>query len=84
MKTLFVLLFVISCVVASTQQTSKNLHQKNLQDQIEKEKKYATEQKFYMGKDYDLKSFEVDTDSLKNIPNQPDYNEDFDMDSVYD
>jgi hypothetical protein len=37
-----------------------------------------------MGDDYDLKGAEVDNKSLKNIPTQPDYNDEFDMDDVYD
>lgn len=63
---------------------SEDLQNKNIQKQIEKEKKYKEEQKFYQGKNYDLDGFKVDENSLKNIPNQPDYNEDFDMDNVYD
>lgn len=82
-KLLLVFVFVFPLIVFGDKSTDK-LHDKNLKQQIEKEKKYATEQKFYMGRDYDLKSFQVDEESLKNIPKQPDYNEDFDMDSVYD
>ena len=62
--------------------TSKNLLEKNLKKQMELEKKYKKEQKFYMGKDYDLKSKEVDPDSLKDIKAiEPDY--DFDITHVY-
>lgn len=63
---------------------SDDLQQKNIQKQIEKEKKYKEEQKFYQGKEFDLDSFKVDEDSLKSIPEQPDYNDDFDMDNTYD
>ncbi len=63
---------------------SDNLHKKNIQKQMEKEKKYKEEQKFYQGKNYDLDSFKVDENSLKNIPDQPNYNDDFDMDNTYD
>lgn len=63
---------------------SNNLHKKNIQKQMEKEKKYKEEQKFYQGKNYDLDSFKVDENSLKNIPVQPNYNDDFDMDNTYD
>ena len=45
---------------------------------MEKEKKYAKEKAFYQGKDYDLKSYEIDPDSLPDVPSlEPDY--DFDM-----
>jgi carbohydrate-binding DOMON domain-containing protein len=54
-----------------------------LKKQMEREKKYAREQVFYQGSEYDLSSFEVDKSSLDKIPLiEPDY--DFDMDDVYD
>ena len=62
----------------------ENLQEKNILNQIEKEKKYKEEQKFYQGKNFNLDSFEVDDKSLKSIPDQPDYNDDFDMNNVYD
>ena len=46
---------------------------------MELEKKYAKEQRFYQGSEYDLKSKEFDPDTLKKVPSiEPDY--DFDMD----
>lgn len=75
---------LILCFLFVSLNASENLQEKNLQKQIEKEKKYKEEQKFYQGKNYDLDSFKVDEDSLKNIPEQPDYNDDFDMDHTYD
>ncbi len=49
-----------------------------IEKQMEKEKKYAKEKAFYQGKDYDLKSYEIDPDSLPDVPSlEPDY--DFDM-----
>ena len=49
-----------------------------IKKQMEKEKKYAKEQAFYQGEDYDLKSYEIDPDSLPDVPSlEPDY--DFDM-----
>jgi len=49
-----------------------------IEKQMEKEKKYAKEQAFYQGEDYDLKSYEIDPDSLPDVPSlEPDY--DFDM-----
>jgi hypothetical protein len=55
---------------------------KNVLKQIEKEKKYAQEQKFYQGKDYDLKGAEVDKSTVDKVPTiEPDY--DFDITDVY-
>ena len=49
-----------------------------IEKQMEKEKKYAKEKAFYQGDDYDLKSYEIDPDSLPDVPSlEPDY--DFDM-----
>ena len=46
---------------------------------MELEKKYAKEQRFYQGSEYNLESKELDPDTLKKIPAiEPDY--DFDMD----
>lgn len=75
---------LILCFLFVSSNASENLQEKNLQKQIEKEKKYKEEQQFYQGKNYDLDSFKVDEDSLKNIPDQPDYNDNFDMDDTYD
>ncbi|QOR62919.1 hypothetical protein ACM66Z_05545 [Sulfurovum sp. ST-21] len=55
---------------------------KQLKEQMEREKKYAREQKFYQGDAYDLKSHEVDPNSLPDVPViEPDY--DFDITDVY-
>ena len=49
-----------------------------IEKQIEKEKKYAKEKTFYQGKDYDLKSYQLDPDRLPDVPSlEPD--DDFDM-----
>lgn len=79
----FILLFTIT-FAENSPNTSKSLYEQNLQKQIEKEKKFAKEQKFYQGQNYDLESFQINEDSLENIPEQPDYNDDFDMNNVYD
>ncbi|MCK5855348.1 MAG: hypothetical protein KAG56_09010, partial [Sulfurovaceae bacterium] len=56
---------------------------KQLQAQLEREKKFAEEKTFYKGKDYDLSYAEIDKSSLDNIKlPEPDY--DFNMDDVYD
>jgi len=63
-------------------QTSSALTEKQIREQMERENKYAKEQKFYQGKEYDLKAVEVNPDSLDHIPViEPDY--DFDITDVY-
>ncbi len=75
---MMVLFFCLTLSFASQDNTNKNV-----QEQMEKEKKYAEEQKFYFADEYDFKGAEVDEKSLDSIPEQPDYNDDFNMDSVY-
>ena len=57
--------------------------EKQLQEQMEREKKFAKEQTFYKGEEYDLSYAEIDKNSLDSVPLiEPDY--DFNMDDVYD
>ncbi len=57
--------------------------EKQLQEQMKREEKYAKEQTFQHGKNYDLSDLEVDPKSLDAIPEiEPDY--EFNMDDVYD
>jgi len=57
--------------------------EKQIQEQIKREEKYAKEQTFYQGKNFDLSELEVDSNSLDDIPEiEPDYS--FNMDDVYD
>ena len=59
-----------------------NITKKNLLEQIKREEKYAKEQKFYQGKDYNLSAVEVNPESLSSIQAiEPEY--DFNMDDVY-
>jgi len=68
-------------VPKETNSTSKI--EKQLQKQIEREKKFAKEKTFYQGPDYDLSYAEIDPKSLDNIKAiEPDL--EFDMDDVYD
>ncbi len=61
---------------------NKSEYQKNLQKAIEKEKKYKKEQKFYMGKDYNLTDKKIDKKTLDNVPLiEPEY--DFDITDLY-
>lgn len=61
----------------------KNITEQQLRKQMELEKKYAKEQKFYQGDEYDLKRHEVNPDSLPDVPVIKPEN-DFDMTHVYD
>jgi len=56
--------------------------QKQVEEQMKKEQKYAREQTFYNQNNYDFKGAEVNPDSLDSVPEIP--VDDFDMDSVYD
>ncbi len=62
--------------------TKKARIEKQIQKEMEREKKYAKEQIFYQGDEYDLKSAEVNPDSLDSVPEM--IQDDFNMDSVYD
>jgi hypothetical protein len=62
--------------------SKEKLAEQQVKEQMEREKKYAKEQKFYQGDAYDLKAVEINEESLKNIPViEPDY--DFDITDVY-
>jgi len=67
---------------SDTNKTKSKLTEQQIKEQIELEKKYAKEQKFYQGDEYDLKAVEINKKSLENIPViEPDY--DFDITDVY-
>ena len=56
--------------------------QKHIQEQLKREQKYAKEQKFYQGKEYNLSEHQVTKDQLDAVPViEPDY--DFDITDVY-
>jgi len=84
-----ILLFAIilnSLLFASNQDNieakKKLLLEQQIKKEMEKEQKYAKEQKFYQGKDYDLKGSEINQESLKHLKEIK--MEDLDMDDVYD
>ena len=83
--TLAILTLTISTFSFAAENNESNksdVFQKHLKEQMEKEKQYAKEQKFYQGNEYDLKSKEVDKKTLSNVPViEPDY--DFDITDVY-
>lgn len=80
-----ILVFILiggSLLLADSNDTNRSKEKSKInaeiKKQMEKEKKYAKEKAFYQGKDYDLKSYEIDPDSLPDVPSlEPDY--DFDM-----
>jgi len=84
MKYILILFILFSAsLTAQDKQDAKEdaKMQKALDEAIEKEKKFAKEQKFYQGEEYDLKSHEVDPSSLDNIKVPEPI--DFDMDKAY-
>ena len=86
MKYLLILQLLIgSQLFATKTETNEEIRkEKHIQEQIKKEKKYEREQSFYSGEKYDLKDAEVNMESVKNLPDVPDYSDAFDMDSAYD
>jgi hypothetical protein len=81
----FLLLVLMGFATLTFAQSKEdNATQKAIQEAIEKEKKFAKEQKFYQGDEYDLKSEEIDPATVDSVPLQePDF--DFDMSTgVYD
>ena len=76
------LLLMISSISLFSQNLQEKKENQALQKAIDSEKKFAKEQKFYQGSEYDLKSQEVDMSSLDNIK-VVEPSDDFDMDDVY-
>jgi len=65
----------------ATSAKAKRIEQE-VKEQMEREKKYAKEQSFAQGDDYDLSAHEVDPNALPDVPlMEPDY--DFDITDVY-
>lgn len=82
MRVVLILITIITSIYSTDQDPNKDHKKSKIEMQIEKqmskEQKYAREQTFYHGDDYDLKSYEVDPDSLPDVPSiKPEY--DFDM-----
>jgi len=85
MKNILVLMLMVFVYGQATE--TKNVKddrilKKQIQIQMEKEKKYFKEQTFYQSKDYDFSGAEVNQESLKSIKVQE--MDELDMDSVYD
>ncbi len=83
MKKILIFIAIGSAILLADSNDTNKSQDKNkinaeIKKQMEKEKKYAKEKTFYQGKDYDLKSYEIDPDSLPDVPSlEPDY--EFDM-----
>lgn len=82
MKYFIMLILLCSTYIFAT--TTNTRTEKNIQAQIAKEKKFHREQQFYKGSDYDLKSAEVNPESVKNLPDVENTYEGYDMDADYD
>ncbi len=89
MKKIILLTIILnSLLFATSNGVAKNIAEKNLQIQMEKEKRFSQEQKFHHGADYDLKAHEINPDAvnsntLDSIPELNELDDDFDMDDVY-
>jgi hypothetical protein len=89
MKIFLTLLVGFSAIIwaENNESNESNLSEKaileaQIKKQIEREKKYAQEQKFYQGQEYDLDAHKVDPKILEKVPAiEPEY--DFDMTDVY-
>jgi len=88
MKKAFLIFLALFLASVNVQAESKNTKidkkelQKQIQAQMEREKKYAKEQMFYQGSEYNLSEKQVDPKILKHVPKlEPDY--DFDITDVY-
>jgi len=83
MKKILIFIAIISSILFADSNDTNRSQDKSkinaeIKKQMEKEKKYAKEKAFYQGKDYDLKSYEINPDSLPDVPSlEPDY--EFDM-----
>jgi len=81
-KILTILTMGVSILFADSNDTNRSQEKSKItteiEKQIEKEKKYAKEKAFYQGKEYDLKSYEIDPDSLPDVPSL-ESDDDFDM-----
>jgi len=65
-----------------TNLTKEDLVKKQIEEQMKREEKYAKEQKFYQGSEYNLSEAQVNEKSLSTIPViEPDF--DFNMDDTY-
>jgi alkyl sulfatase BDS1-like metallo-beta-lactamase superfamily hydrolase len=84
MKYTLLLVTLLATLSFAQTQPKDDATQKAIKAAMEKEKKFAQEQKFYQGDEYDLKSEEIDPKTIDSIPSIEPEN-DFDMSTgVYD
>ena len=83
MKFFLIITVILNSFVFAVSDISKDEKvKKQIELEMEKERKYSIEQKFYQGAEYDLSGSEVNPDSIDSVPDLE--IQDFDMDSVYD
>lgn len=78
----FILVFNALLLGSTADAKKKDRAEKQLQIEMEKEKKYSQERTFYQKNNYDFKGAQVNPDSIDSVPDIE--VDDFDMDSVYD
>ncbi len=80
MKNIFILMLLFNAFLFAADAKQETKTEIEVRKQMEKEKKYAEEQTFYQGKEYDLKSFEVNPNAIKDTPEiDIDYSDDGDV-----
>jgi hypothetical protein len=68
MKKILIFIVLVNCILfASDQDSSEKRLKKQIEKELENEKKYALEQKFYTEENYDFKGSEVNEESLDSI-----------------
>lgn len=83
MKFFLIITVIVNSFVFAVSDISKDEKvKKQIELEMEKERKYSIEQKFYQGAEYDLSDSEVNPDSIDSVPDLE--IQDFDMDGVYD
>ncbi len=86
-KILTLLLLSVSLLLAAGNKDSdaeaKVRLEKQIQKELQNEKKYAEEQTFYRYDNYDFKGAQVNEESLEGLPEIENL-DDFNMDSTYD
>lgn len=87
MKKILTLILILNTLLWSADDKKNDDHRKSRIDkqieiEMEKEKKHSIEQTFYNQDNYDFKGAEVNKDSLDSVPHIE--VDDFNIDSVYD
>ena len=82
MKQIIILILILNTLLWSADDDRKSRIDKQIEIEMEKEKRHAKEQIFYNQDNYDFKGAEVNKDSLDSVPHIE--VDDFNIDSVYD